>query len=157
MRLLHTDVLAEEAVQEIFLKIWLMEGRLKGIDHLDAYLKALSRNHCLNVIRRQALETRMAATMAVDYEDAHNETEETVLLRDARALLDEAIAALPEQQQQVYRLCQQEGLKYEEAAARLGISVNTVKTHLKRAMASLRTKMERHGKLPVLLILFHLF
>lgn len=156
-RLLHTEVLAEEALQEIFLKIWLMEDRLLQIDHLDAYLKVLSRNHCLNVIRRQALEERTNARATADYTDAHNETEETILLRDARALLDEAIEALPDQQREVYRLCQREGLTYDQAAQQLGISVNTVKTHMKRALASLRTKMEQHGKLPILMVIFNLF
>jgi len=156
-RLLHTEVLAEEALQEIFLKIWLMEDRLLQIDHLDAYLKVLSRNHCLNVIRRQALEERTNATATADYTDAHNETEETILLRDAKALLNEAIEALPDQQREVYKLCQREGLTYDQAAQQLGISVNTVKTHMKRALASLRTKMEQHGKLPILLVIFNLF
>lgn len=157
LRLLHVDVLAEEALQEIFLKLWLMEGRLTQIDHLDAYLKALTRNHCLNVIRRRVLEEQVQAAATADYTEAHNETEETILLRDARALLDEALDALPEQQREVYRLCQREGLTYDQAAQQLGISVNTVKTHMKRAMATLRAKLEQQGKLPVLLIIFNLF
>lgn len=155
LRVLHTQVMAEEAVQEIFLKIWLMEKQLESIENFEAYIKTLTKNHCLNMIRRTVLERRTADFLTENYDESHNETEEAILLKDTREFLDSVIQTLPPQQRAVYQLCHQEGLKYEEAAERLDISVNTVKTHMKRALATLRQQVGNEYPI-VLMILFKL-
>lgn len=157
LRILQTEAMAEEAVQEIFLKVWLMGQKLKTIDRFDSYLKVLVRNHCLNHIRRAVLEREASDYLSIHYEEQHNETEEAILLRDTRRFLEAAIQTLPPQQRTVYQLCHQEGLKYEEAAQRLDISVNTVKTYMKRALASIREHMQEHGRITAILILLKIF
>jgi RNA polymerase sigma-70 factor (ECF subfamily) len=126
------------------------------IDNVEAYLRTLTRNRCLNVLRRIVLESKSDKELSKNYVEAHNETEECILLNDTRNLLNAAIQLLPEQQRQVYLLCQSEGLKYEEVAARLDISTNTVKTHMKRALASLREYISTHTDVAVILIIFKL-
>ncbi|MNH44174.1 RNA polymerase sigma factor [compost metagenome] len=53
-------------------------------------------------------------------------------------------------------LCQNNGLKYEEVAKLLGISVNTVKTHMKRALAAVRAYVEANTDVGIILILLKL-
>ncbi|WP_372490118.1 sigma factor-like helix-turn-helix DNA-binding protein [Chitinophaga sedimenti] len=53
-------------------------------------------------------------------------------------------------------LCQQQGLKYEEAAERLNISPLTVQTHVKRALKSVRTYVKSHTDIAVILVILKL-
>ena len=101
-------------------------------------------------------EKKADVELTRNYSEAHNETEEAILLQDTRKVLNNAIDLLPQQQREVYLLCQTEGLKYEEVAAKLNISTNTVKTHMKRALASLREHVRNHTDIAAVLILFRL-
>lgn len=155
LRVLANDSQAEEAVQEIFLKIWLMGIKLLAIENFDAYIRTSTRNHCLNIIRQTVSDRKKTAYLTENYDESHNETEEKILLKDKRAYLDSVVQTLPTQQRQVFQLCHYEGLKYEETAEIMNISVNTVKTHMKRALTHLRQHIG--GEYPlVLMILFKL-
>jgi RNA polymerase sigma-70 factor (ECF subfamily) len=67
-----------------------------------------------------------------------NKTEEDISFRDLNAQLQAAVDKLSPQQKQVYRLIKELGYTREEAAHALGLSSETVKTHLDRAMKSIR-------------------
>jgi RNA polymerase sigma-70 factor (family 1) len=156
MGFLHSELHAEEIMQEVFLKIWLMKEPLLKINSLEAYLKVLTRNRSLDTLRKVIFDQKFAQRVTKDYSESHNETEESILLNDTRIALNKAINMLPEQQKEVYILCHNEGLKYEEVAVKLNISVNTVKTHMKRALASLRSDIKNHTDIVAILILLKL-
>lgn len=155
--LLHTGELAEEMVQEVFFKIWRMELGLLEINNLDAYLKTMTRNRCLNMIRRLVLDGKADKIITQNYVEQHNETEEAIILKDTRHLINRALDLLPPQQKEVYRLCHMEGLKYEEVANKLNISVNTVQTHMSRALKSLRKHLKNNSDIVAVLIIMKLF
>jgi len=155
--LLHSVQLAEEMVQEVFFKIWRMRSDLMNINNLDAYLKTTTRNRCLNVIRHLLSDERADKAVTSNYVEAHNETEEAIILNDTRNIISQAIDLLPAQQREVYRLCHQEGLKYEEVAVKLNISVNTVQTHMSRALKFLRHHLKNNSDIAAILIIMKLF
>jgi RNA polymerase sigma-70 factor (family 1) len=157
LQILHSDVQAEEVTQEIFLKLWTQAAALHNIENLEAWLKTMTRNRCLNLFRRIVLEAKHDHDLSRNYVESHNETEESILLNDTRNLLNAAIELLPHQQKEVYQLCHVEGLKYEEVAERLNISPNTVKTHMKRALSFLREHIRNNTDIAAILIIFKLF
>jgi RNA polymerase sigma-70 factor (family 1) len=154
--ILRSASLAEEVVQEVMLKIWRMGPELKKINNLEAYLRTSSRNISLNLLRRQEVESRADQYMRVNWDEGHNETEELVILNDTRNILNDAIALLPHQQREVYKLCHQEGLKYEEVAKKLNLAPSTVATHMKLALRFLRLYLQKHNDAIALLIIFKL-
>lgn len=156
LKLLKSAALAEEIVQETFLKIWLMEEELQKINHLEPYLLALSRNRCLDVLRRMERELRNDRIRSKSWSESHNETEELILLQDTNDLLQAGIERLPSQQKLVYQLCRQQGLKYEEAAAQMNLSPLTVKTHMQQALRSLRIYVNSHTDVAIALIILKL-
>lgn len=156
LKIVKSEILAEEIAQEIFVKIWKQEEHLMQIENLDAYLRVLTRNHTLKVLRRMALEVRTSKMMATNYKEDHNETEEYIIFKDSEKILNQAIEKLPAQQKLVYRLCHQEGLKYEEAAERLNISKLTVKTHMQHALRFLRNYVSTHTDIAIVVILLTL-
>lgn len=156
MGFLHSEIYAEEVMQEVFLKIWLIRESVKTVNSLEAYLKTLTRNRCFDTLRKVIVDQKFAEQITKRYSELHNETEEAILMNDTRIVLNNAINMLPQQQKEVYLLCQNEGLKYEEVAVKLNISVNTVKTHMKRALASLRSEIRNHTDIAAILILLKL-
>lgn len=156
VRMLDAEVLAEEVMQEVFLTFWRMGDELLLIRNAEAYLRTLTKNRCLNVLRRVVLENKADRELTKNYVEYHNETEESILLNDTKNLINAAIELLPGQQREVYQLCQNDGLKYEEVAKRLGISINTVKTHMKRALAAIRAYVEANTDVGIILILLKL-
>ncbi|QEH43242.1 RNA polymerase sigma-70 factor [Chitinophaga sp. XS-30] len=156
LQLLHSASEAEEMVQEVFLKLWLMGDRVLEIANLEAYLRTLTKHRSLNVLRRMVLEGKIEKALGKDWREETNDMEDEILIRDVRKVLNRAIDALPRQQREVYILCQQQGLKYEEAAERLGLSPLTVQTHVKRALRSVRSYVKDHADIAAILIILKL-
>jgi RNA polymerase sigma-70 factor (family 1) len=157
LKILHSPSLAEEVAQEVMLKLWRMGAALTSINNLESYLRTSSRNLSLNLLRRQEVESRANAHLGIAWEEENNETVELVLLNDTRRILDDAVALLPHQQREVYKLCHQQGLKYDEVAEKLNLAPSTVATHMKLALKFLRSYLRKHTDLAVLLLLFKLF
>jgi len=155
--LLKQDILAEELVQEAFLKLWLQGEKTSHILNPESFLVTIIRNQSLNQLRKMKLETSTSRNQASTWEESHNETEESIMLNDARAILNKGIAGLPKQQRLVYELCYQQGLKYEEAAKELGLSKDTVHSYMKLALKHLREFIAQNTDIAVLAIIFKLF
>ena len=153
LRQLKSVEFAEEVLQETFLKIWLMEEELLKINNAEAYLRTIARNRCFDYMRKLEREARIYASSETGLpEPSHNDTEESIMLADTKELLLRGVALLPPQQKLVYQLCQQQGLKYEEAAKELQLSPLTVKNHMQAALRFLRQYMSSHTNLAIAVI-----
>ena len=146
--------MAEDTVHDVFLKLWINREKLLAIDSFEAYLYTMSRNHAFNGLRKMATETLVLAELR------HRETllpEEpgTVLGRkEVREFIRQAVDQLTPKQREVFLLSREMGLKQEEIAERLGISVSTVKSHLTDALHFLRTAINaRYGSYAVILLI----
>lgn len=155
-RLTRSEALAEDVVQEIFLKIWLGRETLRAVDNFGAYLNRAVRNHSLNVLRQIAQQARMSQELSIVTPQEIRETEAYMDLKESEMILSQALQSLTPQQRQVFLLCREDGLKYEEVAARLHISPLTVHSHMKQALKSIRSYFKNNlGAYPILL--FYLF
>lgn len=129
LRITKSKQLAEEIVQDVFLKIWMARETLAEIENFKAYLFIISRNHTLNVLRKIAKEQERHKTW-----EKQNQLESgNGLDSPSLSLVDEAIEKLPVRQRETYLLHRHHRLTYQEIADRLVISKETVKTHLKLA------------------------
>lgn len=154
---LHDRESAQEVVQEVMLHIWQMGQQLLDIRNLEAYLKTLAKRKAIDQLRRIELDRKISKDKGIQWQESHNDTVEGIILKDTRAILEQGIAQLPPQQKAVYQLCQQQGLKYEEAARQLHIAPGTVHRHMKLALKSLRTYVSQHTNIGILLIILRLF
>lgn len=140
LKLTRSRIMAEEIVQEVFLKIWDTRAQLSAIDHFPSYLYVVTRNRCFNALKRIATEERVKNLLISTHTYSHTETEEAIIYKDYQHKLHQIISKLPPQQKMVYSLCHGEGLKYEEAAERLKISRLTVKTHMQQALRTIKSQ-----------------
>lgn len=153
LKLTHSETLAEEIVQDIFLKVWLNRQALSTIVYFPSYLYSLTKNHAFNVLKRLTLEANIKAAISLELTEIQHETEGRIVFNEYQRILDEAIEKLPSQQRKVYTLCQLEGLTYEEAATLLNLSRLTVKTHMQHALRFIRGYFNGHLNLWILSLL----
>ena len=129
--LLESEAEAEDAVQELYLRLWESRDSLDGIRLPKAYAIRMLKNICIDRIRKASHETCPEELPQTGFDPAPDDA------LDARARLDkvlEAVKALPERQRIVLILRTVDGLSYEEIAERLNISPNTVKRHIQNIM-----------------------
>lgn len=156
VKYVKSDLDAEEIIQEVFLKLWLRDPNSLPIENLDGYFQTLVRNRSLDMLRRKVLVDHADLESAVNWKEAHNNTEELIILTDTKKVLDEGIKLLTPQQRQVYKLCHQDGLKYEEAAKELNLSISTVHSHMKLALKFLRVYLQQHTDVAALFVILKL-
>ena len=134
-RLTKSHELAEEIVQDVFLKIWINRTALTEVQNFQAYLYVMSKNHALNCLKKMAHE-RMATT-ELEFADYYVQNDDPAEENERYLLIDEAIDHLPPQQQKVYLLSRHGRLKQSQIASELNLSRETVKKYLKISSESI--------------------
>ena len=131
---------AEDAVQETFLKLWEMRGKLDDVESAKAYSIRILKNESLDRLRK-AKKSVPADQVLV--REPISPTDEQI---DARRRLEKvlgAIKSLPDSQKQVLLLRTVEGLSYEEISKKMGMSQLTLRVLLTRARGALRNLLGR--------------
>lgn len=153
VKITRSETIAEEVVQDVFMKIWQNRNGLRAVEYFPAYLFAITKNVSLNILKRLAAEER-ANKSYIEGHANHTDAEETVAYGEYRHILKQAIDGLPPQQKLVYSLCYDEGLKYEEVAQRLHISRFTVKTHMQHALRTIKSHFRMVTRIVVPMLAF---
>lgn len=137
----HQKEAAEEIVSDVFVKCWLQRKNLGHVRNVGTYLYVSVRNQALNYIKRQSRMHMVEIDgQAGDFVDSCRPDTE-MEKRELILRLDRAIDSLPHQCRIIFRLVKDDGMKYKEVAAILGISPRTVHTQLFRAMKKLNVVM----------------
>ena len=139
LKLTHSTTVAEEIVEDVFLKIWLRRATLNEIENFSAYLFTIARNKAYKILRQIAKNYRIVPLAENNQPLTHNNAQDYLVDKEYRSLLQKAIDRLPSQQKQVYQLIKERDLKRDEVAHQLHIQPETVKYHLAQAMKNIRT------------------
>lgn len=141
-RLLGDGSLAEELVQETFVKVWRNASQFDpDRGPVSAFIFTICRRAAVDLWRRPS--SRPHAPGSWDPEATEDATERILLELTVR----DAMAALSPAHQEVLRLSFDEGLKQAEIASRLGVPLGTVKTRTYHALRALRTALADQGAL----------
>lgn len=131
---------AEDIVQEAFLRLARHAGKIDSIDRAPAYLRSIVLNLARDHNRRGLVSLRHRAAAGREVDVVEDAADQLARTEEHRVVLD-AVRALPTRQRDCITLKYFEEMSIEEIAATLGVSVNSVKTHLLRAMAALDRKL----------------
>ena len=124
--ILESETEAEDAVQEVYAKLWEARDGLDGVNSPKAYAIRMLKNLCLDRIRKAKFLSFPERLPEKDYAPAPDDT------LDAKTL--------PERQRTVLVLRTVEGLSYEEIAARTGINYLTCRVLLSQARSKIKSK-----------------
>jgi RNA polymerase sigma-70 factor (family 1) len=154
-RITDSVELAEEVVQDVFLKIWMSRETLTAVQNFNAYLFVISKNHALNCLRKVAKERIYQKTL--EENALFLAPEDNPDLEGYYSLLDKAIDHLPPQQQKVYLLSRHNRLKYDEIASQMGLSRETVKKYLQGATHSITSFVQSNIDISAMIVLVSTF
>jgi len=132
--ILRDRAAAEDLAQEVFVKLWQALPRYDGRAQLSTWIYAITRNAAVSALRSRRPSLSLS--------DAAVQAEVEGIARESAGSADDAalrrrIEALPDKQRQAVTLYYLDERPVDEVAAMMGIPVNTAKTHLHRARASL--------------------
>lgn len=154
LRMLGQRSWAEDATQEVFLRVVRSVDRWRPSARVRSWIFSIARNHCID-------ELRKAKHRKTDSLDRTLEGGETVGARVAdeggpgpergaasaamRGALLSALAALPDEQREVFVMREQAGMSFREIAAVVAASENTVKSRMRYALSGLRRALAERG------------
>jgi RNA polymerase sigma-70 factor (ECF subfamily) len=150
MRLVANPAEAEDISQEVFLRAFERFGDLAGDPRAGGWLKTVAINLSLNHLTRYRARwtffsdlfhrDESGEEMEIEHA-APDDVEEQLAVSERRLLVEQALRQLPSTQRVPLVLFHLEGMKYEDIAAKLGVSLGKVKTDIFRARAVLRQKL----------------
>ncbi|SMD14002.1 RNA polymerase sigma factor [Pedobacter nyackensis] len=154
-RFLKNEEQSEDIVQEAFLSLWQSREKLDEHGNMWLYLYVITKRLCLNSIRDIHKSAELFEKLLVNIQQAHNHTEEAILVSDLERYTEVLVGGLPPQQQIVFDLSRTQGLSHHEIAQRLNISPSTVNNHLVQALKTLRTKLQYSDLTFLISIIFY--
>lgn len=143
---------AEDAVAEVFAKLWRQRARFHNDDHARSYLYRAVHNTCYTVRKAADGQAARESHYMEQLPEADESYEHNIVRAELWAQVYRSIHALPPQCGKVMRLSYLEGLTNDEIAQQLHLSIQTVKNHKQRGLAMLKNMLS--GDAYLLLLLF---
>ena len=144
---------AEDIVSDFFSILWENRENIQITTSLQAYLYKGVYNNCLKYLERVKVSRKYIehTSYVIDNFDmfmsqTDNQPLSLMISQETVAEIEKAIDALPAQCKEVFTLVRLDGLSYKEVAEQLGVSINTVRTQITRAMSKLREALVKYNK-----------
>jgi RNA polymerase sigma-70 factor, ECF subfamily len=148
-RYTHDMNLSKEIVQDLFVYLWEHRDKLSINISIKAYLYRAVR---FNALRRLENEKKLGIRMDIIPEPDDPEFNDHLEYAELQTQISEAIEALPEQCQHIFKLSRFEQLKYAEIAEKLNLSVKTIEAQISKALRMIHLSIDH--MLILLIILF---
>lgn len=152
--LLKSPVLAEDVVQDTFIKLWETAAFIQPDRPLQPYLFTIARNKSLNLLRRATRETWITDEMAAYVFDKNEDASAYMQFKQTDSLIRDAVNLLPQQRRLIYELCHTNGYTYKQAAEQLGIKDSTVNSQMVKALKFIKSFIVKSGALLLVILKF---
>lgn len=141
LRMVGDRDLAQEILQDVFVKVWEKRGLIDSEKPFTAYLFQIARNMVYDHFRKLALEKKLGLHLAANGNEAYSHIEEELIFKESTQLFLGAVDKLSPQRKQVFTLCKLEGKSYHEVGNLLHISTSTVSDHLLKSNKFIKAQM----------------
>jgi len=153
VRLTGSEDMADEIIQEVFLRVWFSRDKLPDVAFPRAYIFRIASNRAHEWLKKNSLIVQVDLQQ-LDEQPAQPELAEAALtLKAMKMVVKQAIAELPPQRLHIYRLSREQGMKPSQIAAELNLSVSTVKNTLVVATKFIRERLEQAGYVTGILLI----
>lgn len=142
-RLLISSEEAEDATQEVLMKLWSGKKKMASYRNVEAFAMTMTKNFCLDRLKsRQAGNLKLVHS---NYTDGNASLQKEVEVRDSLGWVERIMDDLPEQQRMILQLRDVEAYEYEEIEKLLDMKPTAVRVALSRARKAVREKLlEKH-------------
>ncbi len=142
--LMKSEMLAEEVVSDVFIKVWNNRKRLVIIERMDFYLFRSVKNQALNYLRKKSTEFEQIDEIPESSLMTPIDPEKELLQKELKVKVDEAIGQLPPKCRLIFEMTRDNGLQYHEVADILDISKSTVKNQMTIALKKIRNNLTNY-------------
>lgn len=135
-RLLVSNEEAEDATQEVLLKLWTNKKKMEEYSNVEAFAMTMTKNYCLDL-----LKSKQAATLKLVHSNYHDERasiQKQLEVEDSIAWMNRIMESLPQQQKMVVQLRDIENYEFEEISDMLDMNPTAVRVTLSRARKTIR-------------------
>jgi len=143
-RLLVSTEEAEDATQEILLKLWRKNESISSYNNVEAFAMTMTKNFCLDRLKsKQASNLKLVHS---NYSEAGSGLQKQLEAKDSVNWVQKIIETLPEQQKMVLQLRDVEQYEYDEIAEMLNMQPTAIRVALSRARKTVREKLvQKHS------------
>jgi len=138
---LHDEEEARDVIHELFATLWTKRQSFDVMTNLSGYLYSSVRNRILDLILHKKVQEKYIDSLQHYIEHDFNYADHLVRERDLARLISQEIAFLPPRMREVFILSRESHLSHREIAELLGLSEQTVRTQIKKALKILRFKL----------------
>ena len=138
-RLLVSTEEAEDATQELFLKLWKNRDKISSYKNVEAFAMTMTKNYCFD-----RLKSKQAGNLSLvhsNYRENGTSLDKKTELSDSVSIVHQLIAKLPEQQRMIIQLRDVEQYEYEEIGKMLDLKQTAVRVALSRARKTIREQL----------------
>lgn len=156
IRMVKSEELAEELLQDLFMRLWTHREQIDPYKSVKAYLHQIAKNLVIDLLRRAAKEQHIHRQIIAATTELYEHVEQSLFKKENEAFLQQAIEQLPPQRRKIFVQCKLEGKSYKEVAEQYHISTNTVNDHIQKSTQTIREYLlKKPGfQLSVLLAVF---
>jgi len=148
--LVRSKEIAEELVEDVFVKLWANRLQSERIGNITVYLYVAVKNRSLNALSQKAHELVAAPFDYLDttIDQFASDPYDLMITAEMMARMREAIESLPPRCKMIFKLIREDGLKYKEVSEILNISVNTIDAQMAIAVKKIcySLEIEKPGK-----------
>lgn len=140
-RILRKQDEAEDAVQEVFIRLWKMGEKLDDYASINALATTMTKNYCIDQIRK----SRQMIDLDDKY-DHYSESSPAEIMENAESfvIISEIINGLTPNYREMINLHDIDGLSYDEISQKPGQNINTIRVNLSRARAMIRDEYKKY-------------
>lgn len=145
-KITKSEGIAEEIVQDVFLKVWTSRESINPALAFDSYLFKITKNFALNFLQKAARDQKSYDRLVNHFLrlPKRNSTEDLIVSAEYQRMLTEAVEQLPPRRKQVFSMSRQQGMTHAEIARVLQLSPGTVKLHIIHAVKSIKAYLRVH-------------
>ena len=139
LRLLTSRDAAEDATQEVILKLWSRKNKIKHYANVEAFAMTVTKNYCLDQLKLK--QNNNLRIVHQNYESKQIPLHTEIELNDEMQWLGKIVDNLPEQQKLIFQLRDVEQYDYDEIAEITNMNHTAIRVSLSRARKAIREKL----------------
>jgi RNA polymerase sigma factor (sigma-70 family) len=139
-RMLNNRENAEDAVQEIMIKLWDRRKKIEQHPNIPAYVFLTARNYCLDLLKKNHPEMDSSEELSLRQvsETSHNQLE----WKELKTIIESILNELPDQQCEILKMRDLDGLEYNEIAEIMDLKIKHIRVLLSRARKHVGMKLK---------------
>lgn len=140
IRMLKSNFLAEDILQDVFITVWNNRKKIDKSKCFQGYISSIAVHKCYDHFRKIARTHKLYSKLQID-ETQPASNDQLLINKEESIVLFQTIALLPPKRKLIFNLCKVDGKSYEEVSNQLGISISTISDHIVKANSFIRFKL----------------